>query len=80
MSIYKFAMRDHRGEVEELGNMALSGDREAIAFGKVVVREMMQGSPTPQAGSVMSVSNGVRSVGEIRLRIAVQDGSNIDGR
>jgi hypothetical protein len=80
MSIYNFVMRDRCGEVEELGDMALSGDKEAIAFAKAVVREMTQGSPTSQVGSIMVVSNGLRAVGKIRLRIAVQDASNIDGR
>jgi hypothetical protein len=66
MSIYRFVLRSRAGQVEELGFMPLLDDREAVAFGETVVRELVEGSPTPHAGSVMEVTSGERSVGSIQ--------------
>jgi hypothetical protein len=65
MSIYRFVLRDGTGRAEELGFMPLADDKEAISFGETVVREMVNGPPTPHAGSVMEVTDGDRSVGSI---------------
>jgi hypothetical protein len=66
MSIYRFVLRNAGGEVEELGFIPLSDDKEAVAFGETMVRELVQEKPTPYAHSVMEVSNGERTVGNIQ--------------
>jgi hypothetical protein len=49
MSIYRFVLRTPGGQVEELGCLPLPDDREAVAFGQSVVRDMIQGTPPQQA-------------------------------
>jgi hypothetical protein len=57
MSIYRFVLRSRSGEVEELGCLPLRDDREAVAFGKSVVQDMVQGA-APQQAAVMEVIEG----------------------
>jgi hypothetical protein len=65
MSIYRFVLRSRSGEVEVLGCLPLPDDRQAVAFGKSVVRDMVQGTP-PQQAAVMEVIEGDdRTVGRI---------------
>jgi hypothetical protein len=66
MSVYRFVLRNAGGEVEELGFMPLPDDEEAVAFGETMVRELVAGNSTPYADSVMEVSDGKRSVGNIQ--------------
>jgi hypothetical protein len=70
MSIYRFVLRSRSGEVEELGCLPLPDDREAVAFGKSVVQDMVQGAAPQQAAvqqaAVMEVIEGHdRTVGRI---------------
>jgi hypothetical protein len=65
MSIYRFVLRNPGGRVEELGFMPLSDDKEAVAFGETVIRDMVEGNPT-QAGAVMEVTDDERTVGTIQ--------------
>lgn len=65
MSIYRFVLRSRAGQVEELGCLSLPDDREAVAFGKLVVRDMIQGI-APQQAPVMEVIDGERTVARIR--------------
>ena len=67
MSIYRFVLRHPGGQVEELGFLPLPDDREAVAFGKTVGRELVQGAPTPHTGLVMVVTEDERPVGKIRV-------------
>ena len=72
MSIYRFVLRSGSGQVEELGCLPLPDDREAVAFGKLVVQDivqdmaqdLVQGSLRPPA-PVMEVIDGERTVGRI---------------
>jgi hypothetical protein len=68
MSIYRFVLRSGSGQVEELGCLPLPDDREAVAFGKLVVEDMIQdlvqGTLPPHA-PVMEVIDGERTVGRI---------------
>jgi hypothetical protein len=65
MSIYRFVLRSRSGKVEELGCLPLPDDREAVAFGKSVVQDMVQRTP-PQQAVVMEVIEGDdRTVGRI---------------
>jgi hypothetical protein len=66
MSIYRFVLRNANGEVEQLGFMPLPDDKEAVAFGETMVRELVEGNPTPYVDSVMEVSDGGRAVGNIQ--------------
>jgi hypothetical protein len=65
MSVYRFVLRSRRGQIEELGFLPLPDDREAVAFGKTVGRELAQGEP--HTGSVMVVTEDERPVGKIRV-------------
>jgi len=42
MSIYRFVLRTPGGQVEELGSCRCPNDKEAVAFGETVIREMVQ--------------------------------------
>jgi hypothetical protein len=53
--LFIFDNNDGRGR-EELGQIELSDDGEALAFGEQVIREMMQGSSRQYAGCVMGGS------------------------
>jgi hypothetical protein len=64
MSIYRFVFRVPGAPVEELGALSLRDDREAIAFGRSVVRDMVKGA-TPQQVAVMEVIDGERTIGRI---------------
>jgi hypothetical protein len=66
MISYRFVLRSHGGQVEDLGHMGMRDDREAIAFGESVVREMVADSPTPDARGLLEVIDGARVVGRIQ--------------
>jgi len=57
-------LANSRRPVEELGFMPLPNDKEAVAFGETVIREMVQGNL--QAGTVMEVTDDERAVGGIQ--------------
>jgi hypothetical protein len=63
MSTYRFVLRAPGGQAEKLGSLPLRDDREAIAFGQSVVRDMIQG--TRQNAAVLDVFAGKRTVGRI---------------
>jgi hypothetical protein len=64
MGVYRFVLTTPSAQVEELGTMTLRDDKEAVAFGNLVVREMMEGLPRP-APQVMEVIAGKRTVARI---------------
>ena len=66
MSIYQFVLRTHGAQVEHLGALPLRDDSEAVEFGRAVVRDMIRGTPRPQAASVVEVFSGARTVGCVR--------------
>ena len=65
---YLFIFDDNDGRGRELtGQIELSDDDEAFAFGEQVVREMLQGSSQQYEGCAMEVHEGGRIVGRIPL-------------
>ena len=64
--LFIFDNNDGRGR-EETGQIELSDDDEAFAFGEQVIREMMQGSSRQYEGCAMEVHEGGRIVGRIPL-------------
>jgi hypothetical protein len=64
MRIYRFVLRGPSAEIEELGAIPLRDDKEAVAFGQSVVRDMVQGA-LPQQAAVVEVIDGERTVGRI---------------
>ena len=65
---YHFIFEDNDGSGrEELGQIELSDDDEAFAFGEQVIREMMQGSSRQYGGCAMEVYESGRIVGRIPL-------------
>jgi hypothetical protein len=64
--LFIFDNNDGRGR-EETGQIELSDDDEAFAFGEQVIREMMQGSSRQYQGCAMEVHEGGRIVGRIPL-------------
>jgi hypothetical protein len=50
--LFSFDSNDGRGR-EEIGQIELSDDDEALFLGEQVIREMMQGSGLQYAGCVM---------------------------
>jgi hypothetical protein len=65
--LFIFDNNDGSGR-EETGQIELSDDDEAIAFGEQVIREMMQGSSRQYEGCAMDVYEGERIVCRIPLR------------
>ena len=65
--LFIFDNNDGSGR-EETGQIELSDDDEAIAFGEQVIREMMQGSSQQYQGCAMEVYEGGRTVCRIPLR------------
>ena len=66
MNIYRFFMHNPGGQVEELGFMPLLDDSEAVAFGETMVRDLVRENSSPYADSVVEVSEGGRTVSNIR--------------
>lgn len=67
MLTYRFVLRNDGGRrVEGLGSMGLTGDDEALAFGKQVIRDLMLGDQR-FAGWMMDITSGGRPVGSISL-------------
>jgi hypothetical protein len=64
MSIYRFVFRAGGVHVETLGALPLRNDREAVAFGRSVVRDLVQGA-SPQEAAVLEVLDGERTVSRI---------------
>ncbi len=64
--LFIFDNNDGRGR-EEIGQIELSDDDEALALGEQVIREMMQGSGRQYAGCAMELYEGGRIVGRIPL-------------
>ena len=68
---YLFIFDDNDGRGRELtGQIELSDDDEAFAFGEQVIREMLQGSSQQYEGCAMEVHEGGRIVGRI-LGVAI---------
>ena len=64
--LFIFDNNDGRGR-EVTGQIELSDDGEAFAFGEQVIREMMQGGSRQYQGCAMEVHEGGRFVGRIPL-------------
>jgi hypothetical protein len=65
---YLFIFDDNDGRGREVtGQIELSDDDEAFAFGEQVIREMLQGSSQQYEGCAMEVHEGGRIVGRIPL-------------
>jgi hypothetical protein len=62
--LFIFDRNDGRDR-EETGQIELSDDHEAFAFGEQVIREMLQGSSRQYEGCAMEVQEGERIVGRI---------------
>ena len=65
--LFIFDNNDGSGR-EETGQIELSDDDEAFAFGEQVIREMMQGSSQQYEGCAMDIYEGERIVCRIPLR------------
>jgi hypothetical protein len=64
MSVYRFVLRGPSAQVEELGALTLRDDTEAVAFGRSVAQDMVQGL-LPQQAAVVEVIEGERTVSRI---------------
>jgi hypothetical protein len=64
MSIYRFVLRTGGAQFEALGALLLRDDSEAVAFGRSVVRDLIQGGAAQEA-AVLEVFDGERTVSRI---------------
>jgi hypothetical protein len=65
---YLFIFENNDGrDCEVTGQIELSDDGEALAFGEQVIREMMQGGSLQYGGCAMELYEGGRIVGRIPL-------------
>src|ERR1019366_7236844 len=61
MLIYHFTIYNvDRSDREEAGRMALRDDNAARAFGKAIIRDIMNGNAVRYANWTMDISRGVR--------------------
>ena len=66
MPAYSFVVRNNGAtEIEGLGGMTLADDREAFAFGKQVIRDLMREGAEQYAGWTMNVAEDERAVASI---------------
>jgi hypothetical protein len=63
MANYLFAL-DNGGRIEVLGAMPLADDEEAVAFGKLVIRDLQRGADQG-ARYAMLITEDERTVGSI---------------
>ena len=63
MPNYRYVLHDGAIQTETLGNIELSDDAEAVAFGQRVMREMKR--PASYAGCAMKIMEGERTAGEV---------------
>lgn len=62
---YHFAVHDGDAGAENLGHMELLDDREAFAFGKRVIQEMLDTNAKDYSGWIMDITEDERIVGSI---------------
>jgi hypothetical protein len=69
MPCYHFAIRDNGTQSEELGDMALADDGEALAFGRQVAQEARA---EDCIGRTLDITEGDRNIGSIPFEEARQ--------
>ena len=62
---YIFAVNDNDNASESLGGMDLVDDREALDFGKLVIRDLRHCNATPYAGWALNITMAKRIVGSL---------------
>jgi len=66
MPAYSFVVRNNDAtEIEKLGAMALANDDAALAFGRLMIRDLMRECAEQHAGWTMDVAEDERAVGSI---------------
>ena len=65
---YHFAVHDNGTEIEELGDMELRGDAEALTFGRLVIKELIDKDGGYYTGWTMDVTEDKRAVGSINFK------------
>jgi hypothetical protein len=69
-AMLNYHFTEHNGvAIGKLGDMELSDDHEAFAFGKQVIRELMHTDGARYAGWSMEVTEGERVVGSIPFNL-----------
>ncbi len=68
MSQYRYAIHTRAGRlIEELGDIALIDDAEAVEFGRRVVHDMVDDAPERHPLSVLSILQGSRTLTSLPL-------------
>jgi hypothetical protein len=68
MLVYHFSIHNADGsDREETGRMALRDDKAARAFGKAMIRDIINGGAARYAGWTMEITKGVRAVCRLPL-------------
>jgi hypothetical protein len=70
MPPYHFALRNDVNANENLGYIELANDDEALEFGRETVRLITLDHLAQYSGSVMEITEGNRTVGNISLECA----------
>jgi hypothetical protein len=65
MPIYHFALYRGAAEAEKLGIMKLVDDAEALAFAKLIVRDMADDDRAQSDACSLDITDGNRAVGRI---------------
>jgi hypothetical protein len=64
---YRFSLQNSDERIEELGGVVLTDDAEALAFGKRVIRELLDKNPEQYARWTMEIAEGKRLVHNIQF-------------
>jgi hypothetical protein len=67
-AIYHFALRNRGETIDDFGGVEMTSDADAIAFGKRVIRELLEKNPEQYALWAMKITKGTRLVRSISLQ------------
>jgi hypothetical protein len=65
MRQFHFDIHNNGARLESLGSSSLNDDSEALAFGKQVIRDLMDGGARQYSGWTMDITESGRAVGSI---------------
>jgi hypothetical protein len=71
MPNYHFDLQNNGARIEDIAGVTLANDGEAIAFGKRVIRELLDKNPEQRERWTMDITEGERTVHSIPLTTAI---------
>jgi hypothetical protein len=69
MPHYCFSLQNNGARIDDLGGVVLADDVEALAFGRRVIRELLDKNPEQHARWTMDITEGDRTVRSVPLEL-----------